>query len=162
MEEINLEQIKTKAADIYAMLPLWAWASIGGFLLLLIIIRMVSRASRKKKLKAISPKLLLHAYQVAPLGRDAFFKLRNIGEKATLTALNIHGRNDIKVKNIVAGHELEKEKVYSILLEATGQQKLDKNFSLELTFFDVKGNTYKQFFPLDQNTAKQAKLIRRR
>ena len=161
MDQFNQEELLAKAQELYQSLPWWAWAAIGGVLLLLIIIVRVRKASRKKRLKEIAPSLSLHAFQIAPLARDAFFKVRNTGEIATLTALNIKGRKDILIKNAVAGHQIEKDKVYSILLEAGATEKIRKNFQIELVYIDSGGNAYKQLFQLDQSLAKTPKLVKR-
>ncbi len=138
------------------------WAIGGGALAFLILWRALSVRSNKRKLRQSAPKLMMEGFQVAPLGRDAFLKMRNAGETATLTALQIKGRYDVAVKNVLAGHELEKDKSYSLLLEATGQQKLTPNFSIELTFLDRVGNVYVQRFRTDTLGAGKAKIIRRR
>ncbi len=137
------------------------WAIAGGVVLVLIVWRIAAKQSRKRKMAQTAPKLLIEGFQVAPLGRDAFLKMRNSGEPATLTALQIKGRYDVTVKNVLAGHELERDKSYSLLLEATGQQKLTPNFSIELTYLDRTGNVYVQRFRTDTLSAGKAKIVRR-
>ena len=168
MDEINIDsiletlEIYFEKARVYAeQLTPEQWAIIGGVLLLLMLIsRLRRRARRRKARKLIAPNLIFHTFQIAPLGRDAFFKIRNIGQVATITGASIKGRHDILIKSAIAGHQLDKEKICSILLETSSQNKIEKNFTVELTFFDQKGNTYKQDFPLNLNAAKQAKLVK--
>ncbi len=103
---------------------------------------------KERKLLAQAPRLLLKDFQVAPLGKDAFFKMKNEGELATISQLDIIGRADVMVKNDYAGHQLAKDKEYRIFLESAGHQKIDNNFSIEVTFVDSKGNIYKQTIPI--------------
>ncbi len=120
------------------------WAMIGGGILLLLILMIIRRSLRKKKQSLPAPSLELDALQIAPLGRDAFLKIRNRGEAAVLSDLAIHGRKDISVKNAFAGHQIDKNKVYSILLEVEGPEKFSANFSVELTYLDLQGKVRKQ------------------
>ena len=170
MDEINsekilevLEEYYEKAKNFAEQLTPEQWAMIGGGVLLLYLISSLRRrAKRRRAAKLIAPNLVLHTFQIAPLGRDAFFKARNIGEVATIIQVAIKGRDDIQVKNAITGHKIGKEKICSLLLETSSLNKIDKNFTIELTFLDQKGNTYKQDFPLQQNSAKQAKRVKTR
>ncbi|NUO00429.1 MAG: hypothetical protein HUU01_07400 [Saprospiraceae bacterium] len=152
------EQARTLAA---AVAPEY-WAIGGTVLVLLLLWRIASAQSKKRKRSAIVPKLMIEGFQIAPLGRDAFLKIRNTGEPVTFSALQIKGRVDVAVKNVLAGHELETDKSYSLLLEATGQEKITPNFSIELTYLDRGGNVYIQRFRTDTLAAGKAKLIPRR
>lgn len=136
------------------------WAAGGGGLLLLLIWSSFGKARKKRNIKKVAPELKVHTFQVSPLGRDAFFKIRNDGEMATLSELNFIGRSDIVVKNALAGHQIRKNKIYSLLLEAASQNKIDPNFSIELTFLDTKGNVYRQAFELDTKVALPPKLVK--
>ncbi len=136
------------------------WAAGGGSLFLIMIWSSFGKARKKRKLKTVAPKLKVHTFQVSPLGRDAFFKIRNDGEQATLSELAFIGRSDIVVKNALAGHKIEKNKIYGLLLEAAAQNKIDPNFSIELTFLDKLGNVYRQAFELDTKVALPAKLVK--
>ena len=157
------QQFKVYVANLRSLLeqlePIH-WAAIGGFFLLLLIIRIIRGISRRNKLRKIAPNLNLHAFQVAPLGRDAYFKVGNNGEQATLSELNIKGRSDISIKNAVAGHQLEKDKVYGILLEAESTTKINTNFTIELTYMDRNGNVYRQLFLPNQQLTKSPKLVK--
>ena len=137
------------------------WAAGGGGLLLVMIWSRFGKARRKRNIKKVAPELKVHAFQVSPLGRDAFFKIRNDGELATLSELAFVGRSDIIVKNALAGHRIERNKVYGLLLEAAAKNKIDPNFSIELTFMDKMGNVYRQAFELDTKVALPPKLIKR-
>jgi hypothetical protein len=63
-------------------------------------------------------------------------------------------------RNAVTGHQMPSGESYRILMESVGQQKLSNNFTVELTYVDQLGNVYQQFFPMKQQIAKPAKLIR--
>lgn len=162
MDQIKLEQQLEALLEWAKEFEWYYWAIAGGVLLLLFVLPFIGRSSRKKKKQALQvrPHLLLDAFQIAPLGRDAFLKIRNAGNPATFVNLAIKGRNDILSKNSFQGHRLEKDKVYSILLEAIGKLKIEQNFSIEITFMDVHQNVYKQQFDLMKQTVKQAKLIK--
>lgn len=136
------------------------WAAGGGGLLLLMIWSSFGKSRKKHKIKKSAPELKVHTFQVSPLGRDAFFKIRNDGELATLSELSFIGRSDIVVKNALAGHRIEKNKIYGLLLEAAAQNKIDPNFSIELTYLDKMGNVYRQAFELDTKVALPAKLVK--
>jgi len=165
MEESFSSTIKSywqQASTWLATVDTRYWIIAGVLVLFFIIWRIAAAQSRKRNLAKVAPKLLIEGFQIAPLGRDAFLKMRNAGETATLTGLQIKGRYDVTVKNVLAGHELEKDKSYSLLLEATGQQKLTPNFLIELTFFDRAGNVYAQRFRTDTLAAQKAKIVRKR
>jgi len=152
------EQVRAWAATVA---PVY-WAIGVTVLVLLILWRIAVVQSKKRKRARLAPKLMIEGFQIAPLGRDAFFKMRNTGEPVIFSDLQIKGRYDVTVKNALAGHELEKDKSYSLLLEATGQEKLSPNFSIEFTYLDRIGNVYVQRFRTDTLSAGKAKIIRKR
>ena len=135
------------------------WAAGGGGLVLLMLISSINKRVKKKRFWRMAPQLAMEAFKISPLGRDAFFKIQNHGEKATLTTISFLGRSDIIAKNALAGHLLEKGKGYSILLEATGPNKIDANFSIEIRFMDNRNNVYRQTFLPGQNVTKRAKRV---
>ena len=132
----------------------------GALLLLWIIIKIVRRNKHKRRLMAVAPRLTLDAFQIAPLGRDAFFKIRNSGHSATLITLTLMGRNDLIIKSDYAGHQIDSNKVYGILLEASSTQRIQNDFSIEDSYLDTAKNVYKQIFDLRQHVAFQPKLIK--
>lgn len=137
------------------------WAIIvGAFLLLFVVLPLAARAQRRRRLRKFAPHIILESFQISPLGRDAFFKIRNGGEQATLISLFIRGRRDIVFKNSFVGHELQRDKSYSVLMEATAKDKIAENFSIELNYLDKMGNVYKQAFDLHAKTARQPKLVK--
>ncbi len=163
MEQINTEELLSTINEFTQSLGLVEWGLIGGGIaLILILSASLSASKRRKKRKAqqAAPLLSLDAFQISPLGRDAYFKVLNNGQPARLSNLSIKGRNDVAVKNAVAGHELRPGESYRILLEATGNQKLNNNFTIELSYVDLIGNVYQQAFALNQQVAKQPKLVR--
>lgn len=137
---------------------------IGGgvVLLVLLILPFIGRGKRRKKKQAarIAPKLVEVQFQIAPLGRDALFKLQNVGDKAVLSNIKIKGRKDLINKNNVAGYELERNKSCKVFLETTANQKIQSNFSIELTFMDQIGNVYIQQFRPGSQQKKGAKLTK--
>ena len=141
-----MEEIKNIWTQLLDQLRQWgiepwmAGAALGGLILLWIIIRLARR-----KPKAVTfPGLAVSLFQIAPLGRDAFLKILNPAGPVVLSQYKIIGRDDILVKNHLSGHRLEGNKEYSILLEASGANRLAPDFSLELTYIDEGGLVYRQ------------------
>ncbi len=162
MEEINIEEWIATATDYLATTGPMEWGIGGGGLLIFVILLSMSGGKRRKKrrAKSVAPSLVINGFQVSPLGRDAYFKVYNHGQKAQLTGVNIRGKGHIHIKNAVAGHELQPAESYRILLEATGNKKIARDFIIELTYMDQLGNVYRQDFPLNQQAAQQPKLIK--
>ncbi len=161
MESVNIETLSAKAQAIIQSFTLVHWTIIFGILFILfVLIPIVKAKRRQRRRQRIAPILLLDTFQISPMGKDAYFKIRNTGEQATLLSLFIRGRRDVVPKNAFVGHQIEKEKVYGILLEATAMDKLADNFSVELTYLDKIGNVYKQSFELGNKVAKQPKLVK--
>lgn len=135
-----------KAIEYARAMTIEQWAYVaGGFIGLLLLRWLIKRARRPKKTVVKQPVinanqgLHLHTFQIAPLGRDAFLKVQNTSEPVTLTKLEIPDRQNIRVKNAVAGHKLDNNKIYSILLEAEGNTKLDDGFTVKLTYLTAAG-----------------------
>ncbi|KAA3637368.1 MAG: hypothetical protein DWQ02_06865 [Bacteroidetes bacterium] len=135
-----------KAIEYAMAMTIEQWAYVaGGFIGLLLLRWLIKRARRPKKAVVKQPVinssqgLQLHTFQIAPLGRDAFLKIQNTLEPITLTKLEIPDRQNIRVKNAIAGHKLDKSKIYSILLEAVGNTKLDDGFTVKLTYLTAAG-----------------------
>lgn len=162
MEEINLEHwLETATAYLASTGPI-EWGIGGGGLLVILLLISISAGRRRKKrnARAIAPNLSISAFQLSPMGRDAFFKVHNHGDLARLSTLVIKGKGHIQVKNNIAGHEIKNGDSYRILLEATGSKKINKDFIVELTYLDQSGNVYRQDFPIARSTAEQPKLIK--
>jgi hypothetical protein len=162
MEQINPEEIFELTKNYVLQSGPIEWAIASGSLVILLFSISIANGKRRRKRKArkVAPTLSLQSFQISPLGRDAYLKVLNNGQTAQITNLKIKGRRDIAVKNAVAGHQLPQGESYRILLESTGQQKLDHNFSMELSYIDQLGNVYQQMFLMKQQFAKPAKLIR--
>lgn len=135
-----------KAIEFAQSLTIEQWAMIGGGVIVLILLRwIIKRAGRTKKTPARqqtaanTPGLNLFTFQIAPLGRDAFLKIQNTGEEVTLTKLDITDRQNILVKNALAGHKLAKGKIYGVLLEAEGNSKITDGFSVQVTYLTASG-----------------------
>ncbi|HQU59923.1 MAG: hypothetical protein KDD02_02295 [Phaeodactylibacter sp.] len=162
MEQINLEELLTTALDWIKTTGPVEWVAGGGILIILLLMLSLAAGKRRKKRQAkrIAPQLILDTFQISPLGRDAYFKVQNVGQTARLHNLTIKGRNDILVKNAVAGHDILSGESYRILLEANGGKKLDSSFTIELSYIDQLGNVYRQPFALSQQVARQPRLIK--
>lgn len=144
-------------------LTIQQWYIIGGIAFLVLVVLPLFRRFRfRRRLRKYAPQIQLESFQISPLGRDAFFKIRNTGEQATLVSIFIRGRRDIVFKNAFVGHELPLDKSYSILMEATAKDKIEENFSIELNYLDKIGNVYKQSFDLQSKSLKQPKLVKAR
>ncbi|MGH1435175.1 MAG: hypothetical protein ACRBG0_12015 [Lewinella sp.] len=143
-------------STISTYLPEWLQAydpllvfgvGIGSLIILIILLVLIVRAVSRSKIKHSG--LVVQSFQIAPLGRDAFLKITNPGAGVTLSALVVTGRADVVVKNQVAGQAIPQGGTYSILLEATADQRLRKDFQLHFTFFDQERRTYQQQFSLN-------------
>lgn len=135
---------------------------IGAVLLLVLLILLLRRLFRPQRKALPTPNFVLDTVQIAPLGRDAFVKIRNTGHDGVITGLKVLGRHDIKIKNDVPGHELDAGKVYSLLFEAASTQRLDKNFGLLFTYLDKQGNAYEQQLQLGAAEQPTPKLVMRK
>lgn len=133
---------------LLALEPTYLMAG-GGGLVLLIGLLVALRVNRRGGGRQASPQLQVASFQLAPLGRDAFLKITNQGEKAVLSSGKIIGRNDVLIKNTLAGHEISRDGSYSLLLEAVGNERLQANFAVELTFVDEHRRGFQQTFFLN-------------
>lgn len=120
----------------------------GGVALLLFVVWPLVAAIRRSRVRR-APTLAITSFQIAPLGRDAFLKLHNPSEAITLTAVQLHGRTDVQVKNAVAGQQLSHQGDYRLLLEATEDQRLTADFDIEFTFANADRRSFKQRFSLN-------------
>ena len=105
-----------KAIEFAKNMTIEQWAYVaGGFVVLLLLRWIIKRAKRPKTVKVqqqlsdTSSGLQLHTFQIAPLGRDAFLKIQNTSEPVTLTKMEFLDRQNIRVKNAIAGHKLDKD-----------------------------------------------------
>ncbi len=140
--------------------PVYLMAGGGGLIVLFGLIAATRMNSRKKE-AAQAPSLRISSFQIAPLGRDAFMKLENTGEQATLSAIAVKGRRDVIIKNEVAGQVIPKAGTYSILFEVSGQHRLAPNFTIELTYIDQRHKAYLQVFGLDPVSSLSLKQVKR-
>lgn len=135
-----------KAIEFAKTMTIEEWGYVAGGLIILLLLRWIIRRARRPEKIAVFqgaaskvPGLQLHTFQIAPLGRDAFLKIQNTGEEVTLTKLEINDRANIHVKNALAGHKIDKGKIYGVLLEAIGNTKLTDGFKVKLTFLNKEG-----------------------
>lgn len=122
---------------------------VASGLLLLFVLILIVFGIRKSRKKPAIPFLTIPSFQIAPLGKDAFLKLNNPGERLTLLALEIIGKTDIHVKNQVAGHVMATAANYSILMEASSNNRIGNDLKVAVTFVDGYNKTYRQVFTLD-------------
>jgi hypothetical protein len=130
------------------------------FLVLMFIVMNINRRTRKKRAFLYAPQLFLESFQVSPMGKDAYLKIGNMGSPGTLTQFQVNGRQDLLVKNQLAGHKLERGEQYRILLEAAGSQKINSDFTFSLTYMDARQNVFQQEFDLRKKSAQKAKLLK--
>ncbi|PSR09160.1 MAG: hypothetical protein DA408_08970 [Bacteroidetes bacterium] len=120
-----------------------------GLVLAVLVLWLLFALVRGGGRKPAGSGLAIQSFQLAPLGRDAYLKVVNPGVPVTLSAVTILGRADVTVKNEVAGQLLGSDGAYSILLEASGAERLLPNFSVQFTFVDTQRQAFLQVFTLD-------------
>lgn len=143
--ESSIQEFLPEALQAYDPVLVFG-VGFGLLVVLIILIVMISRSARRARLRQRG--LAIQSFQIAPLGRDAFLKIANPGLPVTLLSLRLIGRQDAKVKNDIAGQQLTQGGTYSILLEATGDRRLNNQFQIELTFSDQQNIPYQQLFSL--------------
>lgn len=151
----QLEALTAPVNPLYILLPV-------GFLFFIIFLVFIAKSNKRKSIaRRNAPDLVIDAFQVSPLGRDASLRIKNHGEVATITHLQLKGRHDLKIKNWVAGQQLEKLKANRMFLEAQGINRIDENFMLEVDYTDRLGNQYRQVLPISKTVVvKNPKLLR--
>ncbi|HMQ60724.1 MAG TPA: hypothetical protein PKE06_08650 [Flavilitoribacter sp.] len=161
--EITPETLWQDITDFFRNLEPEHWGIGGISLLLIIILFRFTRRKKKDKPIAAAPSggLQINVFQIAPLGRDAFLKLFNPGPPVTLSKLDIVGRQDIAVKNALAGHLIETGALYSLLMEATGAARLDTNFTMAITYIDASGTAWKQTLDPATQLQKAPKIVKK-
>ncbi len=135
------------------------WAIAGGILFILILIPIILRSIKKSKADKIKPALLLHSFQISPLGKDAWLRLRNVGQLAILKDLKFKKRTDIQSKTDFREVRVEQGNTTSFFLHGMGQERIRENFDVEFLYSDAKGNLYKQVLKLDGKVMQKAKLL---
>lgn len=139
----------------------WGVAATGG--LGLLILPFLLRVSGKQR-KILSPKptpIAFYSYQSAPLGRDALLKIKNTHDDVVLLSVTVKGADKIEVKNALAGHELPSGKIYGIMLESVGKDRMLPDFELVLTYMDAGRNVWRQSFFPDLQGAGRVKRMKK-
>lgn len=139
----------------------WGVAVTGGLGLLILPFLLMMGKRRRKTLSSVPTHLAFYSYQSAPLGRDALLKIQNTLADVVLLSVAIRGSDEIEIKNALAGHELPAGKVYGIMLEAVGKDRLLPDFELVLTYMDAGRNVWKQSFFPDLQGASRTKRIKK-
>lgn len=157
-----MEELYAQLAEITAPVdPLWIIGGLIAFLFLIIVIVAVNREQKRNKARKNAPVLQVSNLQVAPLGRDASFKISNAGEVAFIDHLQFKNRYDIQIKNWLKGQQLDHNKSIRLMLESTQKARISKDLVLEIDYRDRLGNQYRQAFPLGENgLVKNPKLLR--
>lgn len=131
-------------------------AAIFIVLFTLLVIIVIIKISKKSK----TPLMQIKSFQIAPMGRDAFLKLSNPGERLTLLTLEILGRPDITINNQVSGHVLVQNANYNVLMESSGLAPIEASLHVLISFSDANNQTYKQHFSLDTLESKSIRKIK--
>ncbi len=162
MEQI--EQLREFLLERTAAFGLLEWGIAGALGLGLVLLPFLAGSGRKKKgrqLQAGSMHIAFHSFQLAPLGRDALLKIRNTRDDVVLLSIAVKGSSEVAVKNALAGHEFSAGKVYGILLEASGKDRMLPDFEVVITYMDRGRNVFRQSFFPDLQGAKPPKRIKR-
>jgi hypothetical protein len=140
------------------------WGITGAVVITLVLAPYLTGGGRRKRrrpLPNVPMHLTFHAFQLAPLGRDALLKIRNTGEEVVLLSASIKGAQGVLVKSALAGHTLGNGKVYGIFFEAEGKERLACDFECVLTYSDYGRNVFRQSFFPELKGAKPPKRIRK-
>ncbi len=161
MEEQNFAEI---IEPIKEFILQYAWPYglvLLAIPLIFIIVSLVSKAIKRGKARDCAPQLDFLSFQVAPMGKDAWLKLKNNGHEATIEKVYIPGRRDIKISNAHINFKLERNAVYGIFCESTTAARLDSGFEIIVGFKDKLGNSYDHTFYIDNkhHETKGAKLV---
>lgn len=151
--------------DMILKEPSYVFAiAIIAVLLVLFFAVGIRTNNKKSKLKKYAPEFIFEAFQIAPLGRDAYFKVKNIGHPAYVNFVGIKNNPEVKITNAnTTNFEVATNKVYGVFCEIQGNQKIKANFEIELDFKDHLGNQYRQTFAVDQALQKgkrKAKVVK--
>lgn len=139
----------------------WGVTATGGLGLLVLPFLLGMSSRQRKMVSRVPTHISFYSYQSAPLGRDAMLKINNTRETVVLLSATVKGSDEITVKNALAGHELLSGKVYGIMLEANGKDRMLPDFELVLTYMDAGRNVWRQSFFPDLQGAGRAKRMKR-
>ncbi len=154
----NFAELLELLGPYEALLP---FALFGVVILMVLLVFLIKRVQKANKAKKVAPYLVFHQMQISPLGRDLYFKIRNIGDTAKVKSVSIHKRADLKINRFYKDYEVERGKVYGIFVEVIGNKRMDTNFEILVTYQDKIGNTYRQAFHVEkaEKEGKVAKLV---
>lgn len=134
-------------------------AIVGGIFLLLVLIPIILRSMKKSKAGKVKPDLVLHSFQISPLGKDAWLRLRNEGQLAILKDLKFKKRQDIQSKTSFREVKVGQGNTTSLFLHAMTQERIREDFEVEILYADSLGHLYKQVLSLNgQKMMMKAKL----
>lgn len=136
MEEMKQQALELwqQALDFYNTLPpLYqkiALALIPALILLWIIIRAIRRSGKKDRTPKV--KLELQSFQLSPLKRDAFVKIKNMDGALVISKIEMPDNTNVYIKNDVNGHQMATGDTYSLLLESIGAEPIRKDLTLRV------------------------------
>lgn len=160
----HLEQawqwVQTQTAD-FGWIEWGIIGAAGALLLSLPFLTASGKRSRRRYSTAQPLHIVFHSFQIAPLGRDAILRIHNTREAVTLLSAQIKGSKNIVVKNALAGHELATGKVYGLMMEVVGKDRMLPDFEVVLTYMDAARNVYRQSFFPEWKSAKPPRRIKR-
>ena len=155
----KIESFSLENFDLFSDINLY-WVGGGAALLLLsIIIALTLRGVKKSKARKIAPDLTFQAFQISPLGKDAWLRLRNTGHLAVLKDVKFKKRKDILVKGAFRENKIGTDTTVNLFLHATQQDRIREDFDIEILYSDAKGRLYRQNLKLDGKVMMKAKAI---
>jgi len=155
--ETTSNSLQTLLSFLKNIDPLY-WAIVGSSLFLLLLIPIILRSVKKSKANKVKPDLILHSFQISPLGKDAWLRLRNEGQLAILKDLKLKKRQDIRTKTNFREVKISQGNTTSLFLNATGQERIREDFEIEILYADALGHLYKQVLKLEGKMMMKAKL----
>lgn len=157
MEELKNIDLTNLTQFLREVNPLY-WAIAGGVLFVLILVPIIARSIKKSKANKVKPELVLHSFQISPLGKDAWLRLRNEGQLAVLKDMKFKKRNDIEFKTNFREVKIANGNTAGLFLHAKSHERIREDFEIEMLYADSLGYVYKQLLRLDGRVMMQAKL----
>lgn len=157
-----MENISSKFDELLGLIkgtePLYLVIGVA-VMLLLILLPIILRSIKKGKAGKVKPDIVLKSFQISPLGRDAWLRLRNEGHLAVLQDVKVKKRKDILVKTNFKDVKMPSQGTTSLFLNALGEERIREDFELELLYIDSIGNHYRQKLRLEDKVMHRAKLL---
>lgn len=158
MEQVNDDIFNQILTFLENTSPVYIGAAVF-LILILILIPILLRSNKRSKAKKVAPNILLQSFQISPLGRDGWLRLRNEGELAVLKDFQIKGRKDIGVKTNFREIKIQKGNTYSLFLQAIATERIREDFEVVFMYTDTIGNNYRQVLKVGDKTMMKTKLL---